>query len=901
MQNRIAMDALEPRRLLASVPAGFVDETVISGTSGALALSVLPDGRWLVAEQPGKVKVVKNGQLLTTPALSLGVQWFSERGLLGMEIDPDFATNRHVYLFYTPSGGTANRISRFTMSGDTISPASEVVLFNLSPFSTAGNHNGGALHFGNDGKLYATTGDNANPANAQRLDTLHGKMLRLNRDGSIPSDNPFYTTLSGDYRAIWAYGLRNPFTFAIHPITGRMHINDVGQDAYEEINLGRAGANYGWPGSEGPTTNPAYDAPIYSYGRSQGEVITGGVFYAGTQQQFPASYANDYFFADYDFGYIKALDSVTQQPYAFATGVPQVLDLELLPDGSLLYLSRAGTIGRITYQPGQPATITGQPADLNLPSGQKATFTVQASGEQPVRYQWYRNNEPIDGATGASYSIDSVDAEDHSALFKVRVENDHGSEFSRSAKLSVSATNTAPRPEILSPTAGATFFGGQIVHFTGSARDDEDPVLPASAFAWKIEYITGDVVRPFQEFAGVTGGSFDVPTVTPYTAPDVQFRITLTVTDGQGASGSTTRELLPRTSTIQLSTSGATIPLLVDGQPKTTPVSIVSVQGVQRTLEAPQTYVVDGVTWTFQNWSDNGARSRTISTPANTLTLVAHYAAPASGTTLQSESALLLSGTSKQTQWKGYTGTGYADYGGQNSAVEYAISRASAGAASLTFRYANGAAANRPLQIRVNNVVVGTVVCAPTGGWDKWQTVTLASVSLPAGNVKIRAIASTSTGGANVDSLTVSGATTTQPPPAPPPPPSTTSELVLQSETGTLSSGTSKQTQWKGYTGTGYADYGGSGSAVQYSFNQASSGTVALRFRYANGSAGNRPLQILVNNTLVGTLSFGPTGGWDKWSTTTLSNITLPSGTITLRAVAQSAGGANIDSLTVIG
>ena len=173
-----------------------------------------------------------------------------------MALHPDFASNRFVYLYYTTTqNGTHNRISRFT--ADAANPnvaeaGSEVPIVDLPALSGATNHNGGAMNFGLDGKLYVAVGDNANSAKAQDLNDPFGKMLRFNDDGSIPADNPYCNTPATLRCAVWARGLRNPFTFAVQPGTGRMHINDVGQNTWEEINLGVPGANYGWPATEGP-------------------------------------------------------------------------------------------------------------------------------------------------------------------------------------------------------------------------------------------------------------------------------------------------------------------------------------------------------------------------------------------------------------------------------------------------------------------------------------------------------------------------------------------------------------------------------------------------------------------------------------------------------------------------
>src|SRR5262249_33295487 len=158
-----------------------------------------------------------------------------ERGLLGVAFDPDFATNQFVYVYHTvPGSPPHNRVSRFTANGDVAASGSEVPILDLDNLSGATNHNGGAIHFGPDGKLYVDVGENADASNSQSLDNRLGKVLRINPDGSIPSDNPTsFPGISGSptgaNRAIWAVGLRNPFTFAFQPGTGRLFINDVGQ------------------------------------------------------------------------------------------------------------------------------------------------------------------------------------------------------------------------------------------------------------------------------------------------------------------------------------------------------------------------------------------------------------------------------------------------------------------------------------------------------------------------------------------------------------------------------------------------------------------------------------------------------------------------------------------------
>ena len=192
-----------------------------------------PDGRLFVCEQGGRLRVIKNGTLLSAPFVTVTVSATGERGLLGVAFDPNFATNRYVYVYYTATlPAIHNRISRFTANGDVAVAGSETVILELDNLSGATNHNGGALAFGPDGKLYAAVGENAAGANAQSFSNLLGKILRINKDGTIPTDNPIFLTASGRNRAIWALGLRNPFTFAFKPGGAEMFINDVGENTW---------------------------------------------------------------------------------------------------------------------------------------------------------------------------------------------------------------------------------------------------------------------------------------------------------------------------------------------------------------------------------------------------------------------------------------------------------------------------------------------------------------------------------------------------------------------------------------------------------------------------------------------------------------------------------------------
>lgn len=369
----------------ATLPPGFSETAVGTGLANPTAMALAPDGRIFVCQQGGALRVIKDGVTLPAPFVTVTVDSQGERGLLGVAFDPDFLVNRYVYVYYTsPTPTLHNRISRFTAAGDVAEPDSEVVLLELNDLS-ASNHNGGAIHFGRDGKLYAAVGENAVRSNSQTLDNVLGKMLRINSDGTIPPDNPFYGSATGNNRAIWALGLRNPFTFGVHPLTGRIFINDVGGTQWEEINDGVAAGNYGWPDSEGPGTPPPYNAPLHSYPNANALecAIAGGAFYAPEVRQFPASFVDSYFFSDLCGGWIRTLDTALQSS-GFATGIGNPVDLLVGQDGSLHYLSRAaGSVMRVRWDRHGEGDVNGD-GDTNGADVFYLIHHLRGGGPPPV-------------------------------------------------------------------------------------------------------------------------------------------------------------------------------------------------------------------------------------------------------------------------------------------------------------------------------------------------------------------------------------------------------------------------------------------------------------------------------------------------------------------------------------
>lgn len=377
-----------PARAAATLPPGFTDVKIAGGLNPTIMMFA-PDGRLFLNEKDGKIRIVKDGALLPAPFATVETDPVNERGLLGIDFDPGFSDNHFVYVFYTTkSAPQRNRISRFTAKGD-VAAGPETVIFDMTDLSAAGNHNGGTIRFGKDGKLYIASGNNANNGFSQSNANLHGKLLRINPDGTIPEDNPFAGSLTGKNRAIWALGLRNPFTFAIQPGTGRIFVNDVGGSAIEEVTEVTPGTNLGWPNVEGNSGTPpvgpgSYKAPLLTYSHNSGNcAISGGEFFQPVTSTFPKEYTGRYFFADYCGGWIKSWNPEDGKPATdFASGIIAPINIKTGPDGQLYYLARgndksgaaantASTLGELhrVKGPANPAVSARRPGGARMALG----------------------------------------------------------------------------------------------------------------------------------------------------------------------------------------------------------------------------------------------------------------------------------------------------------------------------------------------------------------------------------------------------------------------------------------------------------------------------------------------------------------------------------------------------
>jgi glucose/arabinose dehydrogenase len=671
----VAMEGLESRRHFAvTLPAGFKETRIVTGLPEVTSMEFAPDGRLFITELAGKVRIVKNGVALSTPFLSLNVDQFNNRGLIGLTFDPNFALNRYIYVFYSKvdpnnpdveNNASANRVSRFTANNtnkDVYQMGSEVVLLDNIP-NGLGGHNGGALKFGKDGMLYVTTGETGLAKYGQDLTTLAGKILRLNvknyPNSIIPTDNPFVGQ-AGKRAEIWAYGMRHPYTAAIHPTTGMYLVNDVGGDKWEEIDEIQKGRNYGWGNVEGNSTNTAYKNPMYTYSHNgSSAAIVGGTFYTGTQ--FPAEYKDKYFFADFEDDWVKVLDTSSKVVTGFATGLKAPVDMDMGPDGALYYLAYndrySTTANRSVYK--FEYVGAGNRAPL-------AEYTVNPiTGNAPLTVSFDASNSSDPDGDTISYLWDFGDGTTSTDMVTTHTYDtagsfipkltatDPGGLFDTDTLPTIKTNNSAPTGTITLPAAGTTYRAGSTISFTGTGTDPEDGTLGAASLSWAVRLFHNEHSHPFLTFNGVSGASFKIP--DPGEIDPVQwYRITLTVTDSAGGTHSSFIDVKPEVSTVTLATSVPGLSVNLDGQSMPDGSQFTGVENAARTLSAPQVQTLNGKWYAFDSWSDAGAAQHDIATPVDDTTFTASYheiPVPESATLTSAADAYVRDGASATTNF----------------------------------------------------------------------------------------------------------------------------------------------------------------------------------------------------------------------------------------------------------
>ncbi|WP_426503705.1 PA14 domain-containing protein [Dactylosporangium sp. McL0621] len=617
----------------AATPPGFATQLLAgSGLDGPTGFEIAPDGRIFILERTGKVKIFKDGRLLESPFADLPSEASGDRGLIGVAFDPAFGGANHWVYFYYTGHDLRNHLVRFDASGDVGTEGPYTIFETQSPSQLL--HVGGSIRFGPDGKLYFAVGDNGYPPNAQDLSNPHGKILRINPDGTVPADNPFYGQ-PGKLAAIWAYGFRNPWRFQFDDATGRLYAGDVGDYTWEELNLVVKGGNYGWPVHEGRCTSncAGYTDPVtaYNHDGGSGAVTAGPVYHGG---QFPAEYAGSLFFGDYSRGFIKR---AVLDPAGQVTGVQDfdldagsVVDLKVAPDGSLYYITYfPGQLYRVSYSPAgnapavhASADTTGGPAPLTV--HYSSAGTSDPDGDD-LTYTWNFGDGSISTAPNPTKVYPDI------GVYPATLTVSDGSSTVASRPI-VIQVGTPPVVRIAAPVDGSAYNSGDTITFNAFGNDAAGFDVSDGDIKTEVFLHHNTHVHPF---AGpLTGrvGQFTIPT-TGEASADTWFEVKVTVTDRNGLSSTKSVSIHPRTSTMTFATSPPGLGLTLDGVPIATPDAVPGVVGFRREIAAPPTATdAAGNVYHFTGWSDGGAIRHFVTTPAADATWTATYAPSAAFT-----------------------------------------------------------------------------------------------------------------------------------------------------------------------------------------------------------------------------------------------------------------------------
>ncbi len=600
------------------LPTGFSNDLVLGGFLAPVSLAFPATDEILVCEQGGNIHLVDlSGQtpvsshFLTVP----DVQLEAERGLIAIVLDPSHALNGWFYVYYYHATTARFRVSRFTRFNDHASPASELIVWQDNTATQECCHHGGGLDFGPDGCLYLTVGEEFLPAQAADLTESGGKVHRFYPDGTIPADNPFVDGAGPNVDTIWATGLRNPFRAKWDLPTGRFFIGEVGGNtqatAREDVHLGAAGVNYGWPNCEGSCSNPAFptcdcataDDPIFSYDHLEGQAIVGGFVYRGTQ--FPASYEGAYFYGDYPSQWIRfltfdAAGTAVTGSMEFEPAAGQVTFLGEGLDGSLIYCHLDGDLRRISYDSGNLAPeIHSAIADVTEGSSPlTVNFTGVASDPEDdlLNEVW----DFGDGNQAPGNQVSHTYAQN--GVYQARwIVSDAGqTRLSDPIEIRV---GVAPTVSIDSPIDMSLFRAGDLISFSGSATDPDGTLLPTD-FKWEVFFLHNEHTHPAFGPIFDTLGSFSIPSAGHDFSDDTGYRIVLTVTDVDGLETQTSVEVLPDKVDLTLDTVPTGLTVLFDGLPRTTPFIADTLIGFEHSVRALPSACLGEDAYTFDSWSD---------------------------------------------------------------------------------------------------------------------------------------------------------------------------------------------------------------------------------------------------------------------------------------------------------
>ena len=647
--------------LAEPLPPGFVETPLIPGPhparGGTRDLEWTADGRLMfIAQTNGqnrRIWVYKDGSWGDSlPAWQHvgSVLGTGERGINGLAVDPDFATNRRLWVYYTYfDAPVRNRLSVFEYDEPSDTLQNEQVVVE-GPALVNDVHNGGCLAFAPDGTLFLGIGDDGRGSTtAQNPLDLRGKILHLDRDGTGAPDNPYPDGVGGDPR-VWAIGVRNPFRCSVRafPEGGyTLWIGDVGAALYDELDLGIAGANYGWAAVEGlaPPARAGMTYPYYAYPWDGGAAIIAGDHVK--PGAFYPLYEGDYFFGDWERGEIYHMDLDAEDHRIsvelwYSLPPFTITDIEFGPDGAMYFAAggdrqqvyRLAHVGGTNEEPLARVSATNAAGAAPLVVSLDGASSVDPDGDA-LAYHWDLGDGTV--IAGGSPALDHSYAQ---GVYEARLTVDDGPSHGGSGLADVSppirvvAGNRPPQATIAGPTSGATYTAGAAIAFSGAGADEEEGAIPCSRFTWYVEQRHAGHMHPaLGPLQGSCNGSFLVP-ARGETSPDVSYTIRLTVADtgvpiGPAAvlSSEQSIEVLPELSLVTLeSAPPPDLALGLDDVAVAAPRTVQSVVGMLREVGAPALQRgSDGKYWWWSSWSDGLAREHVVATPAIDTTFTATF------------------------------------------------------------------------------------------------------------------------------------------------------------------------------------------------------------------------------------------------------------------------------------
>ncbi|MCV7280490.1 PQQ-dependent sugar dehydrogenase [Mycolicibacterium flavescens] len=617
-----------------SLPDELERVVVVGGLNEPTDFAFLPaDGdsdtidRIFITEKSGAIKVYNPQDGTVSTLISLPtVTADGERGLVGIEVDPQFWTDgaegyHTIYVAYT-GADNYDRLSKLRLDPATLGYLSEEELLVSTEL---GNnfHHGGELQFDPQGEyLYWAVGDNTEGANAQDLTNIHGKILRLDRNGEAPADNPYVNT-PGAIKQIYAIGLRNPFRFTFTP-NGKLLVADVGEAEWEELNVVIPGGNYGWPSEEGECSDCEFVNPIYAYPHSAPPAnagsITAVVVYTGTT--LPEEYQNKVYIADYSLGWIKELtfdqeftSLISERTFDSKAGTAVKLDQS--PDGNIyqlnIYPGQLSVIRPSGGNRGPTAVITASPtagAGDSLTVNFSAADSTDPDGDQ-LQYRWTFSDGRTSDEMNPTMTFTNTTGT-YTAYTATLTVTDGDKTSTATQRVVVGST---PPVATIKDTLPDNYNAGDTITFEAEASDAEDGALPPDAYKWSVVFHHAEHTHPFRDSITGTTGSVTIPRTRDQLG-NTWYRVTLTVTDSSGLSTTTFRDIHPNTVELTFNASHPDAAFTVDGVRYVgSHVIPDAVVGVERVVSAPSPQGTDGGQLEYVSWSDGGAQSHTITTP----------------------------------------------------------------------------------------------------------------------------------------------------------------------------------------------------------------------------------------------------------------------------------------------